>query len=261
MNSTVRMGIVSCHRLKVVWLCSLFCWCILGHHTVAKADETHQSSSIKLVTSHLVPYSIQEGREQGFMVDIVREIERRLGSNRALQFLPWPRAIRNTRLSANHVIFPLTRTPEREAHFDWAIEVAPIELVFVTLSGQKLDLQQARTISSIAVQQNTPFEQYLRQQHFTNLVVTTNPAAIPIRMLRAGRVDAWFTARDLAGYSMKELFVSEPITYSAPITSGNVYIALSKEFPISLKTAYQETFAAMQADGTYQKIMDRYIRN
>lgn len=216
---------------------------------------------IRLVTAHLLPYSIQEGRQQGFMVELVREIERRLETNRPVRFLPWSRAIRDTQLSPNHVIFPLTRTPEREAHFDWAIEVAPIHLVFVTLNGRKLDLVQARRLDAIAVQQDTPFEQYLRQQGFTNLVVTTSAAPIPIRMLRAGRVQAWFTARDLAAYSLKEQFVSEPASYSAPITSGSVYIALSREFPAALRQAYLHTFDEMKRDGTFQHIMDQYLRN
>jgi polar amino acid transport system substrate-binding protein len=219
------------------------------------------SPAITLVTAHLLPYSIQEGREQGFMVELVREIERRLGSNRPVRFLPWSRAIRNTRLSPNHVIFPLTRTPEREPHFDWAIEVAPIHLVFVTLNGQRLELAQARRLRAIAVQQDTPFEQFLRQQGFTNLVVTSSAAPIPIRMLRAGRVEAWFTARDLAAYSLREQFVTEPVSYSDPITSGSVYIALSREFPAALRQAYRDTFNAMRQDGTYQRIMGRYLRN
>ncbi|MCW8890255.1 MAG: transporter substrate-binding domain-containing protein [Sedimenticola sp.] len=248
-------------EIWLIWLAVLVCSGTLPSLAQASNDQQPPSSAIKLVTSHLVPYSIQEGREQGFMVDLVREIERRIGTNRPVLFLPWPRAIRNTRLSTNHIIFPLTRTPEREAHFDWAIKVAPIHLVFVTLDGQVLNLEQARLLPAIAVQQNTPFEQYLRQEGFNNLIVTTSAASIQVRMLQAGRVNAWFTAKDLASYSMKELFVQGPITYSAPITSGHVYIALSKRFPRSLKTLYQQTFEAMQADGTYQQIMSRYIRN
>jgi polar amino acid transport system substrate-binding protein len=232
-----------------------------SYSTAASSTDIADTGPIKLVTAHLVPYSIQEGREQGFMIDLVREIERRLGTNRPVLFMPWPRAIRDTRISPNHIVFPLTRTIEREPYFDWAINVAPIELVFVTLNGKKLTLQQARTLSAIAVQQNTPFEQYLRQQGFSNLVITTSAAPIPIRMLRAGRVEAWFTAKDLASYSMREQFVTETITYSDSITSGNVYFALSKQFPAHLKQAYQETFSAMQSDGTYQNIMNRYVRH
>lgn len=223
---------------------------------IASAD----SATITLVTSQLLPFSIQEGRQQGFMVDLVREIERRLGTNRPVRFLPWPRAFRNARLSPNHIIFPLARTAEREPDFDWAIEVTPLNPVFVTLNGIHLDLAQARRQRAIAVQQNSPFEQYLRQQGFTNLVVTTSAAPIPIRMLRAGRVDAWFTARDLAAYSMREQFVTEPITYSDPIFSINIYIALSREFPEQLRQDYRETFDAMQRDGTYQRIMSQYLQ-
>ncbi|WP_428623150.1 substrate-binding periplasmic protein [Sedimenticola sp.] len=239
-------------------LLSLLIW---APDTSATQRDPATPPTVTLVTAHLLPYSIQEGREQGFMVELVREIERRLGTNRPVRFLPWPRAIRNTRLSPNHIIFPLTRTQEREPYFDWAIEVAPIHMVFVTLNGRRLDLEQARQLGAIAVQQDTPFEQYLRQQGFTNLVVTTSAAPIPIRMLRAGRVQAWFTARDLAAYSMKEQFVSGPISYSDPITSGHVYIALSKAFPDDLKDAYQSTYRAMLQDGTYQRIMSRYLRN
>ncbi|MCW8944233.1 MAG: transporter substrate-binding domain-containing protein [Sedimenticola sp.] len=249
------------NHIRLIGLITFFCYFALFPLVQVHANEPIAHSSIKLVTSHLVPYSIQEGRQQGFMVDIVREIERRMGTHRPVLFLPWPRAIRNTRLSANHIIFPLTRTLEREAHFDWGIKVAPIDLVFVTLNGQQLDLEQARSLATIVVQQNTPFEQYLRQQGFKNLVITTSAASIQIRMLQAGRVNAWFTARDLAGYSMKELFVPGPITYSKPITSGHVYFAFSKQFPQTLKTEYQQIFKAMQSDGTFQQIMDRYIRN
>jgi len=243
-----------------------FCLYLLVRGSVSAATTTPDtavpdSHAITLVTAHLVPYSIQEGRQQGFMVELVREIERRLGTNRPVRFLPWARAIRNARLSPNHIIFPLTRTTEREPHFDWAIEVAPIDLVFVTLNHQRLDLDQARRLSAIAVQQDTPFEQYLRRQGFNNLVVTTSAAAIPIRMLRAGRVDAWFTARDLAAYSMREQFVTEPISYSDPITSGSVYIALSREFPGELRAAYRRTFDELRRDGTYQRIMSHYLRN
>ncbi len=228
---------------------------LIGGSATAAAD----SHAITLVTAHLLPYSIQEGREQGLMVELVREIEQRLGTNRPIRFLPWPRAVRNARSSPNHIIFPLSRTPEREPDFDWAIEVTQIDLVFVTLNGQHLDLEQARRLDAIAVQQNTPFEQYLRQQGFSNLVITTSAAAIPIRMLRAGRVDAWFTARDLATYSMREQFVTEPISYSDPITSANIYIALSPEFPAELRQAYQRTFEAMRQDGTTQRIIGHYL--
>ena len=206
----------------------------------------------------IAPYSIQEGRQQGFMVELVREIERRLGSNRPVRFVPWPRAVRDTRLMPNHVVFPLTRTPERETDFDWAIEVASIELVFVTLNGRKLDLPQARQLNAIVVQQNTPFEEFLRRQGFDNLVVTTSAAAVPVRLLQAGRVGAWFTTHDLGRYALQELFVREPASYSDPITTGSIYFALSLEFPAALKTAYQTTYRAMQEDGTVRRILSAY---
>jgi len=243
-----------------------FCFYLLslGINSVATAapdGTTADDHVITLVTAHLLPYSIRQGREPGLMVELVEEIERRLGTNRPIQFLPWPRAFRNARLSPNHIIFPLARTAEREADFDWAIEVAPLAPVFVTLNGKRLDLAQARQQHAIAVQQNSPFEQYLRQQGFTNLVVTTSAAPIPIRMLRAGRVDAWFTARDLAAYSIREQFVTEPVSYGEPVFTSSIYIALSREFPDPIRQVYRHIFDEMRQDGTYQRILKHYIHD
>lgn len=248
----IRTGVLACALNLMV--------CGIAGATAGEDRAPVEDQQITLVTAQLLPYSIQEGRQQGFMVDLVREIERRLGTNRPVRFLPWPRAYRNARLSPNHVIFPLARTAEREPYFDWAIKVASLKPVFVTLNGERLDLARARRQEAIAVQQNSPFEQYLKEQGFKNLVVTTSAAPIPIRMLRAGRVDAWFTARDLAAYSMQEQFVTEPITYSAPVFSSNVYIAFSREFPDDLRQIYLRTFDEMRQDGTYQRIMSRYLQ-
>lgn len=245
-------------------VCSLLLACLLNlaaSGIAGAATASPEGTDITLVTAHLLPFSIQEGRQQGFMVELVREIERRLGTNRPVRFLPWPRAYRDALLSPNHVVFPLARIPEREADFDWAIRVAPLTPVFVTLNGKRLTLQTARQQGAIAVQQNSPFEQYLRERGFTNLVITTSAAPIPIRMLRAGRVDAWFTARDLASYSMREQFVTEPITYSDPVFSVDIYIALSREFPAQLKQAYLDTFEQIKNDGTFARIMGDYLKS
>lgn len=249
------------HATLLACLLNLIACGIVSASSTAQSSAPAEGSNITLVTAHLLPFSIQEGRQQGFMVELVREIERRLGTNRPVRFLPWPRAYRNALVSPNHVIFPLARTPEREADFDWAIKVAPLTPVFVTLNGRQLDLDSARQQGAIAVQQNSPFEQYLRQHGFTNLIITTSAAPIPIRMLRAGRVDAWFTARDLASYSMREQFVTEPITYSEPIFSVDIYIAFSRAFPAELKQAYLDTFAQIKTDGTFTRIMGDYLTN
>jgi polar amino acid transport system substrate-binding protein len=160
----------------------------------------------------------------------------------------------------NHIIFPLTRTPEREPHYDWTIKVASIELVFITLAGQPLSMEEARLLPRITVQQDTPFEQYLKERGFENLESVTEPARAQLHLLRTHRVQAWFTAKDLAYYARLVHDIDADLIYSEPVETYDVYIATSRQFPGSLGKAYAETFQTIVTDGTYARIMARYQR-
>ncbi len=226
--------------------------------TRSVAMATSLPDEVRLLTAHLVPYSMQGQAQQGFMIELVEEIERRLGSSREINFLPWSRSLRLAKLTPNHIIFPVTRTPEREHDYQWLIKVAPIELVFVTLAGEPLSLVEARALETISVQQDTPFEQFLHSMGFDNLVSMPNAAAYHLRMLQLKRIQAWFTARDLAFYSWNEQQTKVPLVMSDSVYRSDVYIATSKQFPPQLASLYQQTFVEMREDGTLGRIMQRY---
>jgi polar amino acid transport system substrate-binding protein len=219
-----------------------------------------QQDQVRLITAHLLPYSIQGGAQPGFMIELVEEIERRLGSDRQIKYLPWPRSLRLVKREPNHIIFPLTRTPEREEHYIWAIKVAPIEMVFVTLDGKSLSMAQARELESLSVQQDTPFEQFLKRNGFDNLISLPDAAPLHIRLLQVKRTQAWFTAKDLARYAWLEQRVQEPLVLGDSVYRSDVYIATSRQFPSEVASAYRRAFDVIVRDGGFAAIMQRYQR-
>lgn len=213
-----------------------------------------------MVTSHLLPYAMQGDAQPGFMVDLVKEIERRQGWEHQITFLPWARSLRLVRQESNYIIFPLTRTPEREDDYIWLIKVAPIEMAFVTLEGEPLSLPQARALDRISVQQDTPFEHFLKREGFKNLVSLPDPAPLHIRLLQAKRTQAWFTAKDLARYAWSDQKVDGPAVLGRTAYRSDVYIATSNNFPSEVALAYLRTFEEIVQDGSFTTIMLRYQR-
>ncbi len=226
--------------------------------TPAQADP---STQVRLVSSHLAPYAIEGGEQAGFMVDLVRAIETRLGTERPVRFLPWPRSLRLAKNEANYLILPLTRTPEREPHYRWLLKVAPIEMAFITADREPLSLAEARLLNKISVQQDTPFEHFLQRQGFTNLVRLPDPGPLHLRMLSAGRTQAWFTAKDLAAYTSADTGQDGAVVLGETVYLSDVYIATSLEFPEAVAAAYLRAYQELVEDGSLEAIMGRYQRN
>ena len=63
------------------------------------------------------------GELEGISIDLVRELQRRVGNKDPIQLYPWARAYRIAKTSSDVVLFTVTRNPEREALFHWLLRV------------------------------------------------------------------------------------------------------------------------------------------
>jgi len=215
-------------------------------------------ASVNIVTADLPPYSIEVGLRPGILVEIIQAMNDRLEIQSPVEFYPWSRAQLKAKSDVNHIIFPLTRTPDREDHYDWAIEVMPIQMVFVSFNGERLTIDQARALDLIAVQQATPFAEFLKGENFRNLQSSAQGSERLFNMLRRDRADAWFTSKALAEYLISKNHLEKSVQLSEPISNGHIYIAFSKKFPPSLRQEYIETYQKLKEDGTIDYILKQY---
>ncbi len=74
----------------------------------------------RLVTSDLPPFANENQRDKpGFAVEITQAIAAKLGQQVKAEYYPWARAYALSQAEPRVVIIPLTRTPDRQAHFQW----------------------------------------------------------------------------------------------------------------------------------------------
>jgi len=215
------------------------------------------NDNVEILTANLSPYSMKEGPREGYLVEIIAMVEERVGVKSPLRYLPWTRAQRLAKTENNKIIFPLTRIKQREEHYTWLFDVAPIELVFVVKGEQEMTMEQARSLPWVTVQKSTPFEHFLRDNGFRNLIESPSPSDVHIRLLERGRVEAWFTARILARYALRD-YKEKDFAISRPVISSRVYIAASKHFPKDLVNKYRKAYNELVGEGKIKEILQKY---
>ena len=78
------------------------------------------SDNMTILTENLPPLNyVEDGLLVGPSVEIVREIQRRVGSNEPIEVYPWARAYKMALEEENVVLFSMTHTKDRLDKFKW----------------------------------------------------------------------------------------------------------------------------------------------
>ena len=209
-----------------------------------------------------VQFRDANGNLTGYTVELVREIQRRVGNQDEIKMLPWARAYDMIQKYPNVVLFQMSRSAEREKLFNW---VGPVqEHIYglyakadskITLSS----LEEAKKVRSIGVYRGDIRHQILAEAGFTNLVVANENSANIAQLMR-GRVDLITLAsttydREVssAGFSPSDLKLVLPFH-----TSRN-YLAMSKEMPPKVVESWNAALEAMRKDGSIDKLIGKYF--
>ena len=123
------------------------------------------ATDYNILTTDLAPWSM-EGNT-GIFQNIVKEIEKRLGTNKIPRNLPLNRALKQYDLTnEKYILFPLTRTDAFENDFTWIVNVMPFEIVFATIGGDPVGLETARGFERILAYKDLPAHNLLVEKGF-----------------------------------------------------------------------------------------------
>lgn len=203
---------------------------------------------------------VDDPKGHGIVGDVAVAAMTKAGYTVQFHILPWARSQKHVSEQRNHLIAPLSRTPEREDRFTWIASVMPMERAFFTLDRQVSSFAEARqTYRKIGVGLGSAQQEILRTEGFSDdqiypLVIGDNPA----QMLLMGRIDAWFNGVPESRYiwpkvSKRELLMS-PVNSSA-----DLYLACSKRCSPKMVKKLRAAVESLRASGEIQRIHDRYL--
>lgn len=217
---------------------------------------------LTILTENLPPLNyVDNGVLVGPSVEIVREIQKKIGSEEPIQVYPWSRAYKMAEEEKNVVLFGMTYTKVRKNKFKW---VGPLAikrdiLVAKRSSGITIDsLEDAKKVKRIGILLDDTRGRLLASHGFKNLEPVSDEQ-LNAKKLALGRLDLWAykipglrTVCDLAGIDhtqFKEVYHLREI---------ELMIAFSNKTSDAIVKKWQKAFDELTADGTILKIQKNW---
>ena len=220
------------------------------------------STELNIMTENLPPLNyLKNGVLVGPSVEIVKEIQRRVGSTEQIRVFPWARAYKMALEEENVVLFGMTHSKQRENQFKWIGPLATKRDILVAKkeTGIKINsLEDAKKVKNIGTLRDDTRERFLASHGFRNLEPVSDEQKNAHKLF-LGRIDLWAykkpglkTICDLAGVDYNEI---EEVYHLREI---NVDIAFSKKTSDSIVKKWRHAFNEMLADGTITKIRKKW---
>jgi len=220
------------------------------------------SAELTILTENMPPLNyLKDGVLVGPSVEIVKEIQKRVGSHEQIKVFPWARAYKMALEKENVVLFGMTHTKDREDKFKWIGPLATKRDILVAKKDSGIvinSLEDAKKVKRIGTLRDDTRERLLKSHGFTNLESVSDEQK-NAKKLAAGRIDLWTykkpglkTVCELAGVDYNEF---EEVFHLRKI---DLSIAFSKKTSDSIVEKWRNAFNEMLNDGTIQRIRNKW---
>jgi polar amino acid transport system substrate-binding protein len=226
------------------------------------------SGTIQLFTEIAPPnsYFTGSGTElivEGAAVDILNEIQTRTAYVNKINVTLWNDAYAIAQYLPNSAVFATARTPERENIFQWVGPITSNRIFFYSLadSGFIIEtLEQAKALQSIATPNGWITHDFLVENNFNNIDVTSITTIDVFNQLMAGEVDAILLPdADVKWLADKNGIDMSQLTQHLEALDLDGYIAFSRSTPASTVQLWQTHLDDMREDGTFETIWNKWF--
>lgn len=235
---------------------------LLAASLLLLAGQSALSAELTILTENLPPLNyVDNGVLVGPSVEIVREIQRRVGSEAEIQVYPWARAYKMALEDENVILFGMTYTKVRHDKFKWVGPLATKRDILVAKKGSAIkikNLDDAKKVKRIGTLRDDTRGRLLQSYGFTNLEPVSDEQ-LNAKKLALGRIDLWAykipglrTVCDLAGIDHTAF---EEVYHLREI---DLMIAFSKKTSDTIVQKWKAAFDEMTADGTIKKIQKKW---
>lgn len=220
---------------------------------------------IQPLTEELAPWQMKQGKKLvGISVDIIKEIQKRIGNDKEIIMFPWNRAYNMTLKKEGFSLFSTARSKEREALFKWVGPLVPLKFVmYKNKNDLKIyhNLNDAKSVAAIAVTKNDVSEQFLRDKGFNNLQIDIgNSGQENIHRVLKGQAQLYSSGYISGHYQINELHLNDKIvmTKIPPLFESSLSIAFNINTSDKIISLWQKTLDEIKSDGTYDRILEKY---
>ncbi len=202
-----------------------------------------------------------DGQLTGLAVEMVREIQKRIGNADPIEVVPWIRGYKEIESRPNVVLLSMARTVERDSLFEWVGPTEELQYSFFVRSQSDIrinSLEDAKRLRQIGVYKEDVRERFLTQAGFTNLDRSINQP-IMLKKLMDNRIDALVSSPEtITEFAKGEGIDPNSLKEAFVFLKVQIFIAFSKGTSPSILQAWSMAFDSMKKDGTFKRIYRKY---
>ena len=220
-----------------------------------------ESNELMVYTSEMGAYSNPvDEQAPGMMIELIQAMALQSNMKINLSIQPWKRAVSSVATNkGDGLIFPLIRSPGREAQFAWIVEVLHDRKVFFCRKDHREDLSQSQLLqANIGVIRGSPFHEQLERMEYKR-VDATQDAATNARKLAKGRIDYWYVTYNTAVNTFDELKIARN---DFKVCHANehipIYMAGNLNFPVAKAEKLKAAFAELKKNGFVDRLLKKY---
>ncbi|MGZ9898249.1 substrate-binding periplasmic protein [Shewanella gaetbuli] len=235
---------------------------LIGFTTSANQASFEQ---LRFITVNEAPANFvdENGEINGYVTDIVKQLQTKLQINNPIQVMPEARALYTLNNSPNVVMFSISRNSAREHKYHWLAHVLTKRWIFYSSFSPLINtstLEQAIDTQTIGVIRGDVREKWLKDRNAKHLVIAPNYENA-VKMLIRKRIDLLFfesygvyTTLEQLGYEKDEVQAQ----YVA--NASDVYIVMSKsEGSEAIATELQNQLSELKSTNWYKNNLQRWI--
>lgn len=212
------------------------------------------------VAGNLPPFAWEAaGAQRGMAHELAVAMAQRLGRPGEVTYVPWARAVRMAERGPNYGVFPLARTPDREAKFQWLVPLMTVRYGLYTLPTEtRLGLEQMRDMR-VGVLRGSPIAANLRAERFKTVIEAKDYGDL-LRQLRTQALDAVYAGTPMLEAAMDEYGHARALfVLQATLGEATLYMAASPDLDAAEAQRWVTAYRQLEDDGTVARIRRRYV--
>jgi len=224
---------------------------IAGILLITACTTPTQPAKLRVLTEEYPPFNYTDagGNLVGSSSEAVKGILNKLGENITIEVMPWAQAYETVLAEPDTALYSMARTTERENVFMWVGPIGSYENWLYAKKGSNIrvsSLDEARTVTGIAVVKDEAGQQKLAQQGFINFVYTDSTAD-GLKKLVAGQADLWLgTGADVDLVAKKAGVDPAEIEAVAFVHKVDLYIGFNKNTPYATVLSWQNALDSLK---------------
>lgn len=222
--------------------------------SIAAFHATASAEAVKLISTEIPGYVSKTG---GAYRDFFSAAAEDAGVELDITLVPWVRAVSRAERSDDLMIFPFSRTAEREPRFHWAAELDSVETGFAAIGREVDSLEAAKSLSTIIVWRGSSQEAFLKSEGFTNLFSVSDAKTI-FSLLAQGRATAWFGVLAEANATISQDANAADIRLGRPIYADTVWLAGGRKLQTEKYRAFLNAIARLRDEGLLKELIAKY---